>query len=109
MTTTATKKRTTTEEPRATGAAVVRYADLYAIVGLSRAQISRLVRTGKFPLPVPLGPNSVGFLRSEIDAWLAERASPEYRERELQRRLEAFELRRKAPLGRRKGAREPAA
>lgn len=102
MTTATTKKRTAAETPPATGAAIVRYADLHAIVGLSRAQISRLVRAGKFPLPVPLGPNSVGFLRSEIDAWLAERASPEYREHELNRRLEALELRRKAPQGKRK-------
>lgn len=42
-------------------------------VGLSRSQIYALARTGDFPRPVPLGVRAVGWLSTEIDAWLAAR------------------------------------
>ncbi len=40
----------------------------------SRQHLQRLVTAGKFPKPVKLGPQTVGFLEHEIDAWIVERA-----------------------------------
>ena len=36
-----------------------------------RCQIWRNIRAGKFPAPVQLGPNSVGWWRAEIEAFKA--------------------------------------
>lgn len=58
------------------GSGVLRYPAVVEMVGLSRPQVWRLVRAGRFPAPIQLGPNSVGFLVTEVDAWLAERTSP---------------------------------
>jgi len=40
--------------------------------GLSRTTIYRLTEHG-FPKPIKLGPNSIGFLASDIDAWIMAR------------------------------------
>jgi prophage regulatory protein len=42
--------------------------------GYSRMQIHRLEIAGKFPKRFRLGPNSVGWLESEIEAWIEEKA-----------------------------------
>jgi prophage regulatory protein len=41
---------------------------------LSLATIWRMRQRGEFPAPIRLGPRRVGYLRSEIDTWLANRA-----------------------------------
>ena len=33
----------------------------------------RWIATENFPKPVRLGPNSIGFVRSDVEAWLAKR------------------------------------
>ncbi|MEE9304119.1 MAG: AlpA family phage regulatory protein [Thiotrichaceae bacterium] len=38
--------------------------------GKSRSTIYRWSRTGIFPKPRKTGPNSIGWLKSEIDEWL---------------------------------------
>ncbi len=43
--------------------------------GLSRSSIYQRVKEGRFPAPVTLGDRAVGWLESEIDAWIAERIS----------------------------------
>ncbi|RMA61643.1 AlpA family transcriptional regulator [Acidovorax sp. 100] len=43
------------------------------LLDISRATLSRWRKTPGFPQPVQLGPRCVGFLRSDIDAWLASR------------------------------------
>lgn len=53
--------------------AVIRRTQLPAIVGLSLATIDRLRVRGDFPAPRKLGEQAIGFLRSDIDAWLASR------------------------------------
>lgn len=53
---------------------VIRWPDLHKKVGLSRVQIFRLERDGKFPSRIQLGPNSVGWLESDVDAWIEGRA-----------------------------------
>jgi len=42
-------------------------------VGLSQTTIWRLERDGDFPRRRQLGPNSVGWLESEIEEWMASR------------------------------------
>ncbi|MDP2821698.1 MAG: AlpA family transcriptional regulator [Sulfuritalea sp.] len=41
--------------------------------GLSRSSIYAGIKAGTFPKPIQLGTQSVGWLESEIDAWLRER------------------------------------
>lgn len=43
-------------------------------VPYSRTHIARLERAGDFPKRVRLGPNRVGWLASEVEAWIVERA-----------------------------------
>jgi prophage regulatory protein len=47
--------------------------------GLSRMTIYRLENRGEFPQRKQLSPNSVGWLESEVDEWLATRHSPKSR------------------------------
>ena len=44
-------------------------------VGLSRPTIDRWRKAGKFPKAIQLGPQSIGWRRSDLDAWLNERPS----------------------------------
>ena len=36
----------------------------------SRVHIYRLVKAGKFPAPIKVGQNRIGWIESEIDEWL---------------------------------------
>ncbi len=42
-------------------------------VGYHPEHLMRLVRQGKFPRPVQLGPRSVAFVEEEVNAWLKDR------------------------------------
>jgi prophage regulatory protein len=42
-------------------------------VCLSKTQLYRLVNLGDFPRPVPIGRQRVGFLESEVNAWIDSR------------------------------------
>ena len=42
-------------------------------VGYHPEHLMRLVRQGKFPAPVHLGPRTVAFVEDEVNAWLRER------------------------------------
>ena len=46
--------------------------------GKSRIQLWRDIKAGKFPPPLELGPNSVGWYEDEIDDWLASRPRRTY-------------------------------
>ena len=48
-------------------------------VGLSSVHIMRLVKDGKFPEPIRLGPASIGWLASEIDEWIQAKADQRVR------------------------------
>ncbi|PKN63249.1 MAG: hypothetical protein CVU57_20300 [Deltaproteobacteria bacterium HGW-Deltaproteobacteria-15] len=54
---------------------VVRKTELLSRIGLSDATIWRMEKLGRFPKRIQLGGNSVGWLKSEVDGWLADRAS----------------------------------
>lgn len=43
------------------------------MTSLSRTYINMLRRAGKFPEAIPLGEKRIGFLRSEVEAWLTAR------------------------------------
>jgi len=41
-----------------------------SMVGLSRSTIYALMKSGQFPKSIPLGERSVGWLESDISAWI---------------------------------------
>ena len=51
----------------------LRLTDVMARTGLSRSSIYISIREGKFPANINLGARSVGWLESEIDAWMQDR------------------------------------
>lgn len=63
--------------------AILRLTEVTARTGLSRSTIYRLVSIGSFPRPINLGSRSVGWLESEVQAWLDGRIAQ--RDRELSR------------------------
>ena len=56
---------------------LIAYSDLKEKKGIkySRVHVSRLEKADKFPKHVNLGPQSIGWLEEEIDAWIAARAA----------------------------------
>lgn len=52
--------------------AILRRKQVEARTGLSRSTIYNRLQEGTFPKPVNLGPRSVGWLESEVEAWLRE-------------------------------------
>ena len=53
---------------------IIRKPEVADKVGLSPVHFCRLERQGSFPSRISLGPNSVGWLEDEIEAWIDERA-----------------------------------
>lgn len=53
--------------------AIIREKALGEETGLSRTTRWRLRQRGEFPRPIRLGPNSIGYLRVEVERWLSER------------------------------------
>ena len=49
---------------------ILRLGDVAAITGLSKPTIHRRYRERTFPTPLRLGPNSIGWRRAEVEAWL---------------------------------------
>lgn len=52
---------------------ILRLQAVCSKVALSKSHIWRLVANRQFPAPIPLGPNSRGWLESEVQDWLNER------------------------------------
>ncbi len=52
---------------------ILRRRDVEKWTGLRRATIYERIRDRTFPLPISLGPKSVGWIRSEVEEWIAER------------------------------------
>ena len=55
------------------GHTILRLPDVRARTGLSRSTIYLRVSEGKFPAPISLGDRSVGWVESEVDAWIVDR------------------------------------
>lgn len=49
---------------------VIRLKEVIVRTGLSRSTIYLHIKSGLFPKPISLGVRSVGWLESEIDAWI---------------------------------------
>lgn len=63
-------------EPRAaTDEEVLRWPDVHRIVKLSRTTVQKLEKLGKFPRRIRLTDYSIGWLRSDVAAWMASRRS----------------------------------
>jgi prophage regulatory protein len=54
---------------------IIRLPVVLTRTGLSRASIYRAISGNAFPAPIPLGARSVGWLESEVDAWLDSRVA----------------------------------
>lgn len=54
---------------------IIRKPELLNTVGLSDPTIWRMEKDGKFPKRLRLGGNSCGWLESEVNGWLADRAA----------------------------------
>lgn len=53
---------------------ILKLPDVIAATALSRSSIYDFIRRGKFPAPVRLSERAVGWLASEVEGWLAQRA-----------------------------------
>lgn len=49
---------------------ILRLQAVKARCGLSRSTIYARIALGQFPAPISLGANSIGFLESEVSAWI---------------------------------------
>ncbi len=59
----------------------------------SRVQRWRDIKAGKFPAPVEVGPNKLGWFEDEVDAWMASRPRRTYgAEAETGKEYKAAEL-----------------
>lgn len=52
---------------------ICRLPDVMARTGLSRSTIYDLIRKGKFPSQINLGPRAVGWVENEIVGWIEAR------------------------------------
>lgn len=53
---------------------ILRLPEVIKITGLKRSSIYRLIGEGRFPQSVSLGARAVGWLESEIENWILEKA-----------------------------------
>ena len=52
---------------------ILRWREVAPIVGCSRMTIARMEKAGTFPLRIRIGNGSVGWLKHEVEEWLAQR------------------------------------
>ncbi|MCC7000883.1 MAG: AlpA family transcriptional regulator [Gemmatimonadaceae bacterium] len=55
------------------GSTILRLRNVQARTGLARSTIYQRMKCGEFPVQISLGPRSVGWLESDIEAWIASR------------------------------------
>lgn len=55
----------------------LRIRDVLQRVGLSRSTVYAYVHAGLFPKPLRLGARAVGWMESDIDAWLQAKLAPD--------------------------------
>ena len=53
---------------------IIRFSELKQTIPLSRSTLWRKVRANEFPKPIPLGKAAVGWLSSEVQAWIEAQA-----------------------------------
>jgi len=52
---------------------IIRLPQAIEKTGLSRSTIYSLISRGEFPQKIKLSPRTMGFLESEVDAWIIDR------------------------------------
>jgi len=52
---------------------IIRLPEVMQTVGLSRPTVYRMLKAGTFPQQIKLGTAAVGWLRSEVEHWIATR------------------------------------
>jgi prophage regulatory protein len=68
--------------PQRSGVRILRQRQVLELLGISGSTLWQWVKDGRFPRPIPLGPNSVAWLQDEIDQHLLGRAKERDRQRE---------------------------
>lgn len=56
-------------------APILRLPDIEVLTGRKRSSIYEDIAAGRMPRPIKLGPRAVGWLRADIDRWLADRVA----------------------------------
>jgi prophage regulatory protein len=64
---------TTMSNEKHSGVAVLRLPTVKSRVALSRSSIYAAIAKNAFPAPIKLGERAVGWLESDVEAWLASR------------------------------------
>ena len=59
---------------------ILRLPQVEARTGLSRSSIYARIANGTFPPQVQLGPRAVGWIESEVEAWIRERIAASRRD-----------------------------
>jgi predicted DNA-binding transcriptional regulator AlpA len=59
---------------------IMRRREVEAVTGFSRSTLYRQIKADAFPRPIRLSANTVGFLASEVFAWLNNRVAARQRE-----------------------------
>ena len=54
---------------------IIRLPQLKALTGLSKTTLYDLIKKGEIPKPIKLGARAVGWLQSDIEAFIASRIS----------------------------------
>lgn len=65
---------TVSENSSSKPAKVLSNSDVCRKVNLSSSSLWRYVKSGLFPASIELGPNRVGWIESEVDAWIEAKA-----------------------------------
>jgi prophage regulatory protein len=64
----------TTDSEQFYGDRIIRKPELLKILGVSHPTVWRWEKAGLFPKRIPLGPNSSGWIESEVYTWLKKKA-----------------------------------
>ena len=68
---------------------ILRRPEVEARTGLGCSTIYDAIKAGTFPAPIQLGPKAVGWIESEVNAWLAVRVADRDRSRGIARSRQA--------------------
>lgn len=66
-------KRDWTQPPNVDQDEILRWSDVHRLVKLSRNTVRKLEKIGEFPKRFQLTDYSVGWLKSDVDEWIASR------------------------------------
>ncbi|MDO8908748.1 MAG: AlpA family transcriptional regulator [Pseudohongiella sp.] len=59
--------------PAPATARILRWPEVQTRTGICRSHAHDLVKKGKFPAPIKLGPRASGWVEADIDAWIQDR------------------------------------